>query len=64
MALRPDGSIRTWGCDDHGQTTNAPTGSGYIAIEGGTNYGIALTPEPATLGLVLFGGLALLRRRK
>src|SRR5262245_5279189 len=39
------GTIVAWGDDTHGQVSNAPTGSDFIAIQGGGFYGLALRAD-------------------
>ena len=36
------GSIAAWGDDTHGQVSNTPTGTGFMAIAGGYSHGYAL----------------------
>ena len=36
----------------------------YLAGNGGTQFAVGVVPEPATMALLGFGGMALLRRRK
>ncbi|MDP6546053.1 MAG: PEP-CTERM sorting domain-containing protein, partial [Phycisphaerae bacterium] len=63
LALKSDGAIVSWGDDRYGQVTYMPTEGSFTDIAGG-RHGIALVPEPATLSLLAFGGLVMLRRRK
>jgi len=50
LALRADGSIVSWGCDNFGQVSNTPTPTdcntpsecAFIAIDGGWGHGLAL----------------------
>jgi hypothetical protein len=41
--LATDGSIVAWGIDDSGRVSNAPTGSGFVAIAAGSFNGYALS---------------------
>ena len=41
-SLDIDGSIFCWGADSAGQVSGAPTGDGYIALTGGTDFGCAI----------------------
>ena len=66
-ALRPDGSIVAWGTDQgSGEITDTPTGTGYTAIASSTfdGYALALVPEPASIALLLAGGVGLLAERR
>ena len=66
LALKDDGSLVSWGYDNHGQVSNTPTGTGFVAIGGGSYHSLALTPvpEPATLSLLALGSLALVRKKR
>jgi len=61
LALKADGSLAAWGWNGFGQC-DVPAGE-FIAIAAGGHHSLALTPEPATVLLLGFGGLFLRRRR-
>jgi len=64
VALRSDGTLEAWGDDSYQVPSDKPGGSDFYAITA-SNHVLALeVPEPATLGLLALGGLALLKRRK
>jgi len=53
--------LATWGDNGLG-ACDVPLGNNYIAIAAGSDHGLALTPEPATL-LLLGLGAVMLRRK-
>ena len=63
LALQSDGSSLAWGDNYYGQP-NVPIGDNSIDIGAGGQYYLAFIPEPATLVLFAFGGLALQRKRR
>ena len=42
MALRIDGSIASWGNDQHGQVSNTPIGTGFTQVAAGNRHSVAL----------------------
>lgn len=49
IALRPNGSIKLWGTDYHGQISEAPSGGKYIAVEAGYGWRCAVEDTGALL---------------
>src|SRR5437762_1524718 len=45
LALRPDGSVISWGFNDKGQATAPPALRGVVAIAAGSRFSVALTRE-------------------
>jgi hypothetical protein len=45
-------------------TYDNTTGIVDFTVNGFSGYAVSATPEPATLGLLAIGGLAMLRRRR
>jgi len=58
-ALRADGSIVAWGWAGHPILRDIPSETGFVDVEIGADYGVALTPEPGTLVLLSAGLMAL-----
>ena len=44
VALRSDGTLRSWGSDDNGQVSGTPTGT-FIAVDAAFNHSVAIRPD-------------------
>ena len=50
IALKTDGSLVVWGNNDKNQVSTAPTGTGFVAIDGGDFHGVAAKSDGTVVG--------------
>jgi len=64
VGRREDGTLATWGTSSF-TSLDTPDGSHFVDIACGVTHAVAIeVPEPTTLALLAFGGMAILRRAR